>query len=484
MLKKDERCEVNGRWKGIRNVMTEKNKTNFTFEKWDAYTRDGKLTDTVLVRGESIPEGLYHLVCEVLVRHKDGSFLCMKRSMSKSSYPGYYEATAGGAAIKGEDKIQCIKRELEEETGIICNDFTEIGCHIYDEDQCIFYSFVCCVDCDKNSIKLQEGETEGYKWLTKAEFIDFVTSDQMMKGKKNRYFREIMMLNLDNYSHIRAIHIVKDNKVVFEQSREVLNDTQLFPVACIFKSFLSVLMGIAIYEGKIQSLEDCVLDYFQYEDVNDINWYKLKVKHALSKTTGIVWPGPKAPTPANMDEVMQLKFESEPGTAFKYKPDPQIIVYLLEEVYGMGITKLFKTKLLSYFKNKSYQWDREDIQGMKVSIRVLDELGQLMLNKGMVGEKRLFSEEYYEQSICKYSNGGFPECVPYGLGWWLNVESEIPYFCASGFGGQDLIVVPQKNMTISILCDMDRPHPENKKIIELALQFKDSKIVDGEIVLG
>ena len=42
-------------------------------ELWDAYTKDGKLTDKVLVRGEPIQEGLYHLTCEVLVRHVDGT---------------------------------------------------------------------------------------------------------------------------------------------------------------------------------------------------------------------------------------------------------------------------------------------------------------------------------------------------------------------------------------------------------------------------
>ena len=156
-------------------------------EKWDAYTREGNLANIELIRGQSIPEGLYHLVCEVLVRHEDGSYLCMKRSMSKPNYPGYMEATAGGSALEGEDKLRCIKRELEEETGIVCNDFEELCCYVDEEDQSIFYSFVCCVNCDKSSIKLQEGETEDYKWMSEAEFIDFVNSDEMIKGQKQRY---------------------------------------------------------------------------------------------------------------------------------------------------------------------------------------------------------------------------------------------------------------------------------------------------------
>ncbi len=103
---------------------------------------------------------------------------------------------------------------------------------------------------------------------------------------------------------------------------------------------------------------------------------------------------------------------------------------------------------------------------------MLNELGQLMLNRGVVNGQRLFSETYYKQSICEYSCGGFPERTPYGLGWWIGKDSEIPYFFASGFGGQYLAVIPHKKMVITVLSDMDRPHPENKTIIEKALQLE------------
>ena len=156
-------------------------------EKWDAYTREGNLVNKVLIRGEEIPNGLYHLACEVIVKHIDGSYLCMKRAMSKSYYPGYYEATAGGSALLGEDKYQCIKRELVEETGISCEKFDEIGYKIYDDKKCLFHSFVCTVDCDKDSIILQENETEGYIWMNEDEFISFITSDGMIPFQTERY---------------------------------------------------------------------------------------------------------------------------------------------------------------------------------------------------------------------------------------------------------------------------------------------------------
>lgn len=151
-------------------------------ELWDAYTRDGKRTGQTLVRGEPIPDGLYHLVCDVLVRHRDGSYLCMKRSSTKDIYPGYYEATAGGSALAGEDPLQCIRRELEEETGIVCEEFTKIGYDISRDT--LYHSFFCTVSCDKNSVCLQPGETEDYVWMTEPEFIRFI--DEMIPPRKKR----------------------------------------------------------------------------------------------------------------------------------------------------------------------------------------------------------------------------------------------------------------------------------------------------------
>ncbi len=163
-------------------------------EKWNAYTRNGKLTDKVLIRGGEIPEGLYHLVSEVLVRHKDGSWLCMKRATSKESYPGYYEATAGGSALMGEDSYACAKRELKEETGIACDELELVGVIIRDDQHTLYHCYTCTVDCDKNSVKLQEGETEDYVWMNEAEFMVFVNSDRMIDGRRERfaeYYRKL-----------------------------------------------------------------------------------------------------------------------------------------------------------------------------------------------------------------------------------------------------------------------------------------------------
>lgn len=156
-------------------------------EIWDGYYKNGTLANVDLVRGEPVPNGLYHLVCEVLVRHIDGDFLLMQRDFNKDMYAGFYEATAGGSALKGENKFQCIKRELLEETGIVCDEFEEIAYNAFDNGNSRFYSFLCTVDCDKQSVKLQKGETVSFKWVSENEFIEFINSDKMIDRQKRRY---------------------------------------------------------------------------------------------------------------------------------------------------------------------------------------------------------------------------------------------------------------------------------------------------------
>ncbi len=142
-------------------------------ELWDGYTSDyEKIDGVVLVRDDraGIPEGIYHLVCDILVRHKDGTYLLMKRDPRKT-HGGMWEASAGGAALQGEDPIACATRELREETGILGKEFQEIGRDRNEVAHSIFVLYLCETEQDKDSVTLQEGETVDYKWVTFEEMI-------------------------------------------------------------------------------------------------------------------------------------------------------------------------------------------------------------------------------------------------------------------------------------------------------------------------
>ena len=156
-------------------------------ELWDGYRIDGTLAGVDIVRGEPIPKGLYFLMVEILVRHIDGDYLLMHRDTKKKSFPGYLEATAGGAALKGEDPYTAALRELKEETGITAQRLEPLANMPYPKARAICHQFLCITDCPKDSVTLQEGETVGYKWVTESEFVEFVNSNKMIPTQQERY---------------------------------------------------------------------------------------------------------------------------------------------------------------------------------------------------------------------------------------------------------------------------------------------------------
>lgn len=138
-------------------------------ELWDAYDREMNLIPNMILERGPVPKGIYHIVCEIAVKHTDGTYLMMQRDFRKH-LGGMWELTAGGSALKGEKPLECAIRELKEETGIATESLTQIGNVIHDEHNSIYFEYLCLTDCDKNSIILQEGETISYKWVSVDEF--------------------------------------------------------------------------------------------------------------------------------------------------------------------------------------------------------------------------------------------------------------------------------------------------------------------------
>ena len=160
-------------------------------EIWDLYDREGNRTGKTWERGfgnyKQIPDGYYHMVVDILVQHVDGNFLLTKRDMSKDVYPGYWEASAGGSAIAGEEPLEAAKRELYEETGLKASKLELVSHTFREPSHSMFYSYLATVDTDKDSVILQKGETVDYKWVDDSGFIEYVESDLSIKTHNDRY---------------------------------------------------------------------------------------------------------------------------------------------------------------------------------------------------------------------------------------------------------------------------------------------------------
>ncbi len=159
-------------------------------ELWDAYDAHlNVIAGQVLVRGEKIPKGVYHLVSEVIVRHQDGTYLLTQRNPRKN-LGGMWEATAGGSTLQGESPLECVKRELREETGILTDDFIEVGRVLHQRHQTYYVNYLCHTDVDKDSIVLQEGETSAYKWVT-AEELRQMSREELATQRIQNFIEEL-----------------------------------------------------------------------------------------------------------------------------------------------------------------------------------------------------------------------------------------------------------------------------------------------------
>ena len=160
-------------------------------ELWDLYDSEGNRTGEVWERKHGnfleIPLGRYHLVSDVLVQHKDGTFLLCKRHTCKDVYPGYWEAGAGGSALQGENAEECARRELFEETGLTAENLELINVAFSDKSHSLVYCFTAKVDCHKDAVVLQESETIEYKWVDAAGPIEYSESDLAIKTSVKRF---------------------------------------------------------------------------------------------------------------------------------------------------------------------------------------------------------------------------------------------------------------------------------------------------------
>lgn len=161
---------------------------------WDAYDCKGNKTGAVLARGSSISIGLFHVVCETLVRHADGSYLLMQRDTGKAECPGIFEASAGGSALQGETPPACARRELREETGIAVGAFTSLYRQVELLGQTVYYGYLCITDWPKDQIVLQAGETIAYRWISRVQLLEFFASDACIPRQRERLHAYLQQL--------------------------------------------------------------------------------------------------------------------------------------------------------------------------------------------------------------------------------------------------------------------------------------------------
>ena len=277
-----------------------------------------------------------------------------------------------------------------------------------------------------------------------------------------------------NIKTIYSLLIVKNGYLVAEKYFNGKQVDETNNVASVTKSYISALVGIALAEGYIPSLDQKMMDYFpEYASPGlDQEKYKITIRQLLQMRAGYSYDSTTAyysDLSSSGDYmrfvVVQHPLINPPGSEWNYSSaSAHILSGILTKAVGMSLVKFATQYLFDPLDINNRSWER-DPQGyymgggdMAYTSRDMAKFGYLYLNHGVFGGEQLIPPEWIEESLRAYSstsygNLGTFKRIKYGYLWWSADAGKYKINFAWGHGGQFIVIVPKLNMVVVSTAD-------------------------------
>lgn len=266
-----------------------------------------------------------------------------------------------------------------------------------------------------------------------------------------------------------AFLLVKDDSILYEQYWDGYSDESLSNSFSMAKSIVSMLVGVAIKEGKIESVDQPVGDFLPR--FRKGNKAKIRIKHLLWMSSGLNWDESYS-NPFSMTTeayygtdlkkvINRLDAEEEPGQQWSYKSgDTQVLGFVLEAATGMSLSKYAAEKLWKPLgAAHDAEWSVDNPSGIEKAYccffsnaRDFARLGKLYLHNGTWNGDTIVQPAYVKASLTPNNlvAAATGEKVDfYGYQWWLLPKYKgQDIFYARGILGQYIIVIPEKDIII------------------------------------
>jgi CubicO group peptidase (beta-lactamase class C family) len=265
----------------------------------------------------------------------------------------------------------------------------------------------------------------------------------------------------DQYGTV-AFLILKDGRIWYEEYAEGYgpeSHTNSFSMA---KSITTLMLGKAIDDGYIESLDQKVIDFFpelkgEFAD-------QVTVGDLASMASGLNWNedyySPFSITAQAYyrkdirNLILGLSIDEQPGQEFSYlSGNTQLLGMVIEKAIGKNLSDYLSASFWKPMVMESHaywQLDSED-SGMEktyccISSNARDfaRMGLLVLNQGQWNREQLLSEDFINMAITPR----FEDDPEYGYGFWLEEMNERPFFVMQGILGQYVIGDPEENILI------------------------------------
>ncbi|MFC2033673.1 serine hydrolase domain-containing protein [Chloroflexota bacterium] len=345
---------------------------------------------------------------------------------------------------------------------------------------------ICSVACNQPTYSYQIPEQIDDQWVT-AYLGDVGISEEQITDSM------ISLLKVDN-NPLHSIIIVKDGKLVLEEyfsgedlsidgglhfEQKDFDRNTLHSLASASKSITSILLGIAIDQGKVQSTQEKLFPFFpEYSDISDAAKDNITLRHLLTMSSGIPWDESYPYDDPRNDLTQMLLYSTDP---MGYVLEKSVVAVPGESfIYNSGTTNILGEVIrrstgltLSYYANQylftpmgitSYDWvtfpNAPEIAVasslLYLQPRDMAKIGQMYLQKGVWNGKRIVSESWILESTKKSITVPPSEEVisgfntSYGYQWWRGTFSKgnIDTYYAAGFGGQFIFILPDIEIVI------------------------------------
>ncbi len=272
---------------------------------------------------------------------------------------------------------------------------------------------------------------------------------------------------LEHYESI-AYLIIQNDSILFEEYWDGYGTDSYSNSFSMAKSFVSLLIGAAIDEGKIGSVDEPAYKYIPH--LNEGKSKELTIRNLLTMSSGSNWDESytsplSMTTQAYYGNDLQALAEKmhvidEPGKYFSYKSgDTQLLSLIVKNATGKTLGDYATEKLWQPMgAEHDALWSLDKKNGMEKAYccfnsnaRDFARFGKLVLNHGRFNGKQIVSEEYITEATtpARYllDDDGNPLDF-YGFQWWIVKSSGkyIPY--ARGILGQYIFAIPEKNAII------------------------------------
>ena len=285
--------------------------------------------------------------------------------------------------------------------------------------------------------------------------------------EENDELRQATIDQARSIESVRSLLVQKNNNLIIEEYFRNATPDHPYNIKSASKSIISLLVGIAVDQGKI-SLDETLGDYFsEYFDTSpDPEKEIITIRNLLSmqsglETTSFYNYGAWVISDDWVEFQLDQPLEEVPGGKMVYSTGTShLLSVIITKATGMN-TKAFAEEFL--FDPLNIQvggWDR-DPQGyymggnnLALTPNALLKIGQLILNGGTRQGEEILSQKWIRDSFQSYTRSNFNP-YDYGYMWWNRPVAGYDVYFAWGFGGQYIFIIPELNSVAVITSFLD-----------------------------